>query len=271
MADSNQLNVALSESVTSNSGLTCIEPVSTNHVRDLICSSKIKCCALDPLHATLMTKCLPILQPVNTKIVNLSFSTALVPDLLKLAIISPTLKKTHLNHEEFKNFRPVCNHPFLSKIIERAVAFQLNDYLTVNGLNEVFQSAYKKNHSSESALLRVTNDILRAIDDNSSTILLLLDLSSAFDTVDHSILLNRLEHRFGMKDTPLNWFRSYFSNRKLCVSNRESTSSCRNLEFGVPQGSVLGPILYVLYTAPLGDILREHGVKYHLYADDTQM
>ena len=151
------------------------------------------------------------------------------------------------------------------------VAFQRNDYLTVNGLNEVFQSAYKKNHSTESALLRVTNDILRATDDNSSTILLLLDLSSAFDTVDHYILLNRLKHRFGIKDTALNWFRSYLTNRKKCVIIRESTSSSCNLEFGVPQGSVLGPILCVLYTTPLGDILREHGVKYHLYADDTQM
>ena len=96
---------------------------------------------------------------------------------------------------KFKNFRPVCNLPILSKIIERVVVFQLNDYLTVNGL----KSAYKKNHSTESALLRVTNDILRAIDDNSSAILLLLDLSSAFDTVDHSIVLNRLEHCFGIR------------------------------------------------------------------------
>ena len=194
MADANQLNIALYEPVFSNCELTCFEPVSTNHVCDLISSSKIKCCALDPLPASLMTKCLPILLPVITKIVNLSLSTALVPDLLKLAIISPTLKKTHLNHE-FKNFRPVCNLPILSKIIERVVVFQLNDYLTVNGL----KSAYKKNHSTESALLRVTNDILRAIDDNSSAILLLLDLSSAFDTVDHSIVLNRLEHCFGIR------------------------------------------------------------------------
>ena len=78
----------------------------------------MKCCALDPLPATLMTKCLPILPPVITKIVNLSLSTALIPDLLKLTIISPTLKKTQVNHEEFKNFRPVCNLAFLSKIIE---------------------------------------------------------------------------------------------------------------------------------------------------------
>ena len=127
MADSNQLNVALSESVTSNPELTCFEPVSANYVRDLICSSKIKCCVLDPLLATRMSKCLPILLPVITKIVNLSLSTALVPYLLKLAIITPTLTKTYLKHEEFKNFRPVCNLPFLSKIIERAVAFQLND------------------------------------------------------------------------------------------------------------------------------------------------
>ena len=120
-------------------------------------------------------------------------------------------------------------------------------------------------------MLRVTNDILRAIDDNSSAILLLLDLPSAFDTVDHSILLNRLEHRFGIKETALNWFRYYLTNRKRCVSIRKSTSSCRNLEFGVPQGPVRGPILYVLYTTPLGDILREHGVRYHLHADDTHM
>ena len=99
MADANQLNIALYEPVFSNCELTCFEPVSTNHVCDLISSSKIKCCALDPLPASLMTKCLPILLPVITKIVNLSLSTALVPDLLKLAIISPTLKKTHLNHE----------------------------------------------------------------------------------------------------------------------------------------------------------------------------
>lgn len=130
-----------------------------------------------------------------------------------------------MSQEGFKNFRPVCNLPFLSKIIERAVAVKLNDY----GLNEAFHLAYKKNHSTESALFRVTNDILRAIDDNSNTILLLLDLSSAFDTVDHSILLNRLEHRFGIKDTALNWFRSYLTNRKQCVSITESTSSCCNL------------------------------------------
>ena len=92
--------------------------------------------------------------------------------------------------------------------------------------------------------MRVTNDILRAIDDNSSAMLLLLDLSSAFDTVDHSILLNRLEHRFGIKDTALNWFRSYLT--KQCVSIRKSASSFRNLEFGEPQGSALGPVLYIL-------------------------
>ena len=92
-ADSHQLNVALSESVTRSSELTCFDPVSTNHVRDLICSSKINCGALDPLPATLMTKCLPILLPVITNIVNLSFSTALIPDVLKLAIITSTVKK----------------------------------------------------------------------------------------------------------------------------------------------------------------------------------
>ena len=145
--------------------------------------------------------------------INLSLSTVTMPDCLKTAVITPKLKKSTLDFEEFKNVRPVSNLMFISKIIERDVAFQLNNYLDANGLNEVFQSAYKKHHSTETALLRVDNGILRAIDDQSTVILMLLDLSAAFDTVDHSILLNRLSSRFGIKGTALHWFKSYLTNR----------------------------------------------------------
>ena len=103
----------------------------------------------------------------------------------------------------YKNFHPISNLTFVSKLIEKAVALQLNDHILRHHLDETFQSAYKAFHSTETALVRVHNDILTAIDNNNTVILLLLDLSAAFDTVDHSILLSRLSSRFGIKSLAL--------------------------------------------------------------------
>ena len=135
----------------------------------------------------------------------------------------------------------------------------------------MYQSAFKVLHSTETALLKVQNDILRAVDDNKSVILLLLDLSSAFDTVDHLILLSRLSHCFGIKGNALAWFDSYLKSRKQFVQIEDCQSSQRCLAHGVPQGSVLGPLLYLLYTSPIADIINFHSLQYHLYADDSQL
>ena len=101
--------------------------------------------------------------------------------------------------------------------------------------------------------------------------LLLLDLSVAFDTVDHEILLGRLSSRFGIKGKALDWLRSYLTDRTQLVKVDDASSTVRPLHWGVPQGSVLGPMLYLLYTSPLGDIVREHGLSFHFYADDSQL
>ena len=138
-------------------------------------------------------------------------------------------------------------------------------------LSEVMQSAYRPGHSIETALLKVQNDILMSIDDKKMVLLVLLDLSTAFDTVSHDILLERLENRIGVKGCALAWFRSYLLSRKQKVRCQTVESSVQNLKCGVPQGSVLGPILFCIYTTPVGDIIRQHGVSFHQYADDTQL
>ena len=129
--------------------------------------------------------------------------TAIVADVHKEAFLISLLKKVNSDFEVFSNFRPVSNLMFTSKLIEKAAAHELTSYTLNNDLREVFQSACKKLHSTETTLLRVQNDILRAIDSRRSVLLVLLDLSAAFDTVDHFILLQRLSHRFGIKSKTL--------------------------------------------------------------------
>ena len=118
---------------------------------------------------------------------------------LKEAVLYPLLKKSSLDHELYANFRPVSNLRLLTKVTEKVAATRLIAYLQNNNLFEPFQSAYKQFHSCETALVRVQNDILRAVDNNCCVVLLLLDLSAAFDTVDHTILLNRMSSKFGIK------------------------------------------------------------------------
>ncbi len=155
--------------------------------------------------------------------------------------------------------------------MEKVVFTQLHSFLESNSLYETFQSGFRKLHSTESALLKVTNDIMLATDNGSAVALVLLDLSSAFDIVDHTILISQLENLVGIQDTVLKWFQSFLNNRKFSVCIGNHTSSAAHLSCGVPQGSILAPILFSLYLLPLGSIFLKYGVSFHLYADDTQL
>ena len=153
----------------------------------------------------------------------------------------------------------MSNLPFASKLVEKVVAKQISTHVDENALRDPFQYAYRRCHSTETALLRVKNDIAAALDRKCTTILVMLDLSCAFDTVDHELLMTRLEHLFGITDKALAWLQSYFCERylKVIVGSDESVDSI--LMSGVPQGSLLGP---TLYTKPIGDIIdRRYAVS----------
>ena len=130
---------------------------------------------------------------------------------------------------------------------------------------------YKKNHFMETALLKISNDIIQSLDVKHCTILASLVLSAAFDKVDHTVFLHKLYNKFGIEDETLSWFRSYLVNRKHRVSINGISSDSHRLKCGVPQGSVLGARMYTICTQQLSHIILRHGLQHHSYADDTQI
>ena len=245
-------------------------PLSDTDIQKLIISRPTKHCDLDPIPTWLLKQCSGTFLPIIKSIINASLLSGLFPDNLKEAILKPLLKKLGLDPECFKNLRPISNLAFISKLIECAVCNQYNTHIFSNDIAEIYQSPYKASHSVETAIVCVHNDIVRAIDNKQAVLLVLLDLSAAFDTVDHCKLLEVLKNVVGISGTALAWFASYLQDRTQKVSINNEYSPTAKLKCGVPQGSVLGPVLFTTYLLPLGEILRELGVKFHCYADDTQ-
>ena len=251
--------------------LNCFSSVTLQEIRHIILKAPSKSCELDPLPSWLLKECVDELSPIVMSIVNASLNHAIVPLSLKTALIRPLLKKSGLDKEVLKNYRPVSNLSFISKVLEKVVAKRLDDHMLDNNLYSSVQSAYRERHSTETALLKVQSDILTALDSGSGAVLLMLDLSAAFDTIDHGILLSRLNSLYGISGDALDWFKSYLSNRVQRVIIGDTVSECKSLNFGVPQGSVLGPKIYCMYTKPISDIIAGHGLSHHCYADDTQL
>ena len=171
-----------------------------------------------------------------------------------------------------KNYKPVSGLNFIAKLIEKVAAIQLKEHLEINNLSNKHQSAYKSGHSTETALLNIKNDIHTSLSYDKPVGLVLHDLSAAFDTIDHQLLIDRLKHCFGFGGKILQCFHSYISQRKQAVKIHGTLSESKNLDFGVPQGSVLGPLLFTLYTSPLSKLISTYkNIKHQLLADDTQV
>ena len=247
-------------------------PVTEIQLRRRIKSTPPKACNLDPLPTWLLKDCLDELLPVLTNIINASLSLGVVPRSFRASLILPVLKKPNLDPNDFGNYRPIANLPFVSKVLERIVADQLMCYVDSHNLLPANQSAYRNFHSTETALLKVFNDILLAVDKGDEAVLLLLDFSAAFDTLDHTVLLQRLAKDYSITGTVLQWIESYLQDRTQKVIINGTCSAPSILSCGVPQGSVIGPLLFLLYTGPLAKIITSHqGVNYAMYADDTQI
>ena len=248
-----------------------IQTPGHKYVTSLIRKAPLKQCALDPIPTWLLKDCIDLLAPYITSVFNISLSSGYVPSSFKDAYITPLLKKSGLDETTVGNYRPVSNLSVLSKTLERAVHQQIENYLSEANLLPSHQSAYRKHHCTETALLKVCSDIIYHLEMGDYALLAFLDLSAAFDTVDKRILLERLSRSFGIDDIALKWFQSYLTNRTEYVLFNGIKSSKRVVQFGVPQGSVLGPLLFVLYTSDLEKIAEKHNLDAHFYADDSQM
>ena len=204
-----------------------------------------------------------ILAKPISDIINLSIKLSTFPDKCKIAKLKPLFKKG--SKTDPKNYRPISLLPLLSKLIEKAIHIQTQEYLDKYGLLYKFQSGFRKKFSTDSCLVQLSDFIINGMDKGLHTGMILIDLKKAFDTLDHDILLEKMEC-IGFKKPVIKWFKSYLSNRKFFVL-LEGVFSEGLLTCGVPQGSILGPLLFLIYINDLPQALSE--TASNLYADDT--
>ena len=171
---------------------------------------------LDPMPTALLKQILPSIVALIADIINTSLGDGMVPESFKRALVKPLLKKPGLELLE-KNYKPVSNFSYISKLVERVMAAQLVTHIERHGMMEAHQSAYHSSHSMETALLKVKTDIIQALNNQELACLILLDLSVAFDTIDHDILLNRLKSRFAVTGVVFKWLGSYLKDRSQVV------------------------------------------------------
>lgn len=244
-----------------------LKSTDTNTVERLLNQlSADKASGLDNIPCRLIKAAAPLISSSLCKIFNLSLLTGVFPEDLKMAKVVPIHKGS--TKADPNNFRPISIISAIAKVFERIVYNQLNNYLSTNNLLTKYQSGFRQLHSTVTALLDATNDWYMNIDQGLLTSVVFLDLKKAFDTVDHTILLRKLE-LYGITGIALNWFKSYLVNRMQCCSVDGKLSSPRNIFCGVPQGSILGPLLFLIYINDLPYCLNYS--KARMFADDTNI
>ena len=245
-------------------------PVTAAEVGLLLKHTANKQSSVDPIPTWLLKRLTPCISSSIAAMFNASFLQTKFPAEHKIAIVHPLLKKPSLDPSDLGSFRPISNLSVISKTMERLVNSRLSSHMDTQALLPSSQSAYRAYHSTETALVRIHNDIVSAIDQGEVAALVLLDLSAAFDTVDHAVLIDVLKRRFGITGQALDWMSSYLHDRSQIIKLGSTQSSPHNLDCGVPQGSVLGPKQFIAYVEDVNQVFIDHGISFHGYADDMQ-
>ena len=222
---------------------------------------------IDNIPSKIIKESKTIITPYITKIINISFETKTFPDILKKAIIKPIFKKDDKN--DISNYRPISILPVISKIFERVTLNQLTKYFEKHDLITGLQHAYRKYHGTVTCLFELLNEIYHQIDNKNKVAIVSLDLSKAFDTINHELLLKKLRS-FNLSSESIDFLHSYLSNRKQVTKFDDFTSTVEEVKSGVPQGSILGPFLFLCFVNDLPDIFK-NVCKFMAYADDTQL
>ena len=211
---------------------------------------KTKSCELDVLPTHILKEMLEDLLPTITKIINISLTKGIFINKWKNALVRPLLKKAGMELV-LKSYCPVSNLNFLSKLVERAALDQMNNYCEQHKIIPDYQSAYRVNYSCKTALVKLVNNVLWCYENQEAMQIVAIDLSSAFDMVDHNLLLSVLQKRAGINGNALNWCESYLRPRTCQVNVGKAYSTKKNLTFSVPQGSCAGPWYYLVYASTL--------------------
>ena len=241
--------------------------IKQNEIKDAICNLKnSNSSGYDEITTKFVKLSSPILIPALEKILNLSLSSGIYPSNLKTAKVIPIYKKG--DSKSINNYRPISILSTLNKIFEKILYARLVNYIEKFDLFYKYQFGFRTNHSTEHALIEIVDQIRLSIDKNQLTCGIFIDLSKAFDTVDHNILINKLDH-YGIRGNALNLFRSYLSNRKQYTVIENNKSQTNNINCGVPQGSVLGPLFFLLFINDLPNCCPTGKVR--IFADDTNV
>ena len=261
-------DVSIVSDVFEGTKLSVFKPTNDEEIASIIKEFGIKTSCDDPIPSSILKLISMDVIPILTKLVNMSLSMGSM-DGVKLSTIDPLLKKLGLDSEIKKNYRPVNSLLFISKLTERIVLKRLNEHMTLNCLHCESQYAYKKEHNTETMMLKIVDDVLLGFDENKGTILLFLDLSAAFDTIDINRLLSILSEEIGITGIALQWFRSFLTGRTQKVRVDGHFSKVLEVLFGVPQGSVLGPKLFSIYVRAQPKVFNLCSFKATSFADDS--